>query len=77
MLWLQKGIQRSQRIENSQAGVHCPEGSVFVSLRPAKVEQQPITEVLRYIAVEGLHGGDRRLLVGAYDGPVIFRIELA
>jgi hypothetical protein len=77
ILWLQMAIQRPQRIDNGQAGVHCPEGGVFVGLWPAKVEQQPIPEILRHVAVEGLYRGDRRLLVGAYHGPVVFGFELA
>jgi hypothetical protein len=77
MLWLQMSIQRLQRIENGQAGMHGPEGSVFMGLRPAKVEQQPVPEILCHVAIEGLYRGDHRLLVGAYHGPVVFGVELA
>ena len=56
--------------------LHSPGSGVFVSLRPAKVEQ-PVPEILRHIAVEGLYRGDYRLLVGAYYGSVVFGIELA
>ena len=50
-------------------------GGVLVRLRPAKVEQQTIAEVLRHVAVEGLYGRHHGLLVSAHHAAVVFRVE--
>ena len=56
---------------------HSPLGAVFMRLGIAKVDQQPIAEVLRNVPLQGLdHRGTRRL-VGADDLAQVFGVELA
>jgi len=43
----------------------------------AEIHQEPIAEVLRHIAIKALEHGGRGLLVSAYDGAVVFGVELA
>jgi hypothetical protein len=59
-----------------KAGPYRPLGSIFVCLGIAKVDQQAIAQVLRYVAVEGPYRCHCSLLVGTYYGPVVFRIKL-
>src|SRR5262249_7566598 len=56
--------------------MHGTHRSIFVGGRPAKVDHEAIAEVLRHIAVPGLHRRHRRLLVGTHHGAVVFGIEL-
>ena len=56
--------------------MHGTHRSIFVGGRPAKVDHEAIAEVLRHIAVPGLHRRHRRLLVGTHHGAVVFGIEV-
>jgi hypothetical protein len=53
-----------QGLDQLQPGLHGPLRLVFMGMGIAKVHQEPIAEVLRYIAIKALdHSGG--LLVGA------------
>ena len=76
VLWLQAGIQRCHGVHHGQPGAHRPLGGIFVRLRIAKVDQQTIAQVLRHVAVKGLHRRHRGLLIGPHHGAVVFWIKL-
>ena len=46
----QPRIQRPMRLQEAQPGPHGPQGIVFMGLRPAKIDEQPIAEPLRNMA---------------------------
>jgi hypothetical protein len=65
----QTGIERSQRLHNTQTSAHGAAGVVFMRLGIAKIHQQTIPEVLRNMAVKALDNGGGGRLVGAYHLP--------
>jgi hypothetical protein len=76
-LRLQTRIQRRHRFDDGQAGGHSARCCVFVGVRPAKVDHQPIPEVLGNMAVIGLDqlvGGG---LLRPHHGPIVFGIKLS
>jgi hypothetical protein len=75
ILGLQPAIQRFHGFNNSQSCSHGPMRIVFVGSGIAKVDEKPITEVLRYVAVKGLNDVSRRFLVRAHDLAKILGIE--
>ena len=77
VLRFQARIQRRHGLDKLQAGLHGPLRFVFMGLGIAEVDQQPIAEILRHIAVKALDHGGSGLLVGAYHGAVVFGVELA
>jgi hypothetical protein len=77
ILWFQTRMQGCHGLDKLQTALHGPLRLVFMGMGVAEVHQEPIAEVLRYIAVEVLDHGSRSLLVGAYDGAVVFGVEPA
>jgi hypothetical protein len=73
----QTGIQGGDGLDNAQTGVHGASGIVFVSRGVAKIDQQPIAEVLGDVAFVTLDDFGRCFLVGADDRTQVFRVELA
>ena len=73
----QTGIQGGNGLDNAQAGVHRTPGIVFMGRGVAKIDQQPIAEVLGDMALIVLDDLGRGLLVGAHHGAQVFRVELA
>ena len=73
----QTRIQRSHRLQEAQPGPHRPQGIVFMGLRPAKIDEEPIAKPLRNIAVEVVDHLCAGLLVGAHDLAPVFGITVA
>src|SRR5262245_21856428 len=63
VLLLQTSVQRCHGVDDGQPGAHRPLGGIFVRLRIAKVDEHAITQILRYVAIEGLERRHRSLLV--------------
>ena len=76
VLCRQTGIQGRDGLDNAQAGVHRTPGLVFMRCRVAKVDQQPIAEVLRDVAGVVLNNLGRGLLVSTHHRTQVFRIKL-
>jgi hypothetical protein len=62
---------------HAQPGLHRPAGVVLMRLGIAKVDQQPIAQILCDIPLQALDHFVTGLLIGPHDRPVIFGIELA
>jgi hypothetical protein len=77
VLGLQVAIQCPHGIDNSQSCAHGTVRIVFVGSGVAKVNEKPITEILRYVALKVLNDLRRRFLVGAHDLSEVLGIELA
>ncbi len=77
VLCRQTGIQGGDGLDNAQAGVHRPPGIVFMGRGVAKIDQQPIAEVLGDMARVVLDDLGRGLLVGAHHRTQVFGVELA
>jgi hypothetical protein len=77
VLCRQTGIQGGNGLDNAQTGVHRTPGVVFMGHRVAKIDQQPIAEVLGDMPRVGLDDLRRGLLVGTDHGAQVFRVELA
>ena len=77
VLCRQTGIQGGDGLDNAQAGMHGTPGIVFMGRGVAKIDQQPIAEVLGDMALVVLDDLGRGLLVGAHHGAQVFRVELA
>ncbi len=75
ILGLQAAIQRPHGLHNPQSCAHGPVRIVFVGSGVAKVNEKPITEILRYVAVKALNNVSGRFLVGAHDLAKVFGIE--
>ena len=73
----QAGVQGRDGLDNPQAGMHRTSGIVFMGRGIAKIDQQPIAEVLGDVAFVGLDDLGRGLLVGADHGAQVFGVELA
>ena len=69
-------IQPPDGLDEFHARVHRPLCIVFVRLWVAKVDQQPISEVLRNMPLVALNHPGRRLLIGPHNGPEVFRVKL-
>ena len=63
--------------DNAQAGVHRAPGIVFMGRGVAKIDQQPIAEILGDMALVVLDDLGSGLLVGAHHRAQVFRVELA
>src|SRR5262245_55237392 len=73
----QAGIELAHRLHNAQPGSYRPRGVIFMREGIAKVDEQPIAEVLGDMA---LIAGDHRgagILIGSHHRAPVFRIELA
>ncbi len=73
---LQAGVQPAHGVKHAEARAYGPQGIVFVRLRPAEVDQQPIAKQLGDMTVKTLHHFGAGLLIGVHDIPVIFGIKL-
>src|SRR5262249_52000899 len=76
-LSLQAGIEALHRCQNLQSGVHSPAGVVFMGLRIAEVDQEPIPKVLGNMTVKATDHLSAGLLIGAYHVSEVFGVELA
>ena len=77
VLCRQTGIQGGDGLDNAQAGVHGAPGLVFMGRGVAKIDQQPIAEILGDMTRVVLDDLGRGLLVGAHHGAQVFGVELA
>ena len=77
VLCRQTGIQGGDGLDNAQAGVHRAPGIVFMGCGVAKIDQQPIAEILGDMALVVLNDLGRGLLVGAHHRAQVFGVELA
>jgi hypothetical protein len=76
VLCRQTGVQGGDGLNNAQASVHGTPGLVFMGCGVAKVDQQPIAEVLGNMPLVVLDDLSRGLLVGAHHGAQVFGVEL-
>ena len=74
-LSLQPGIELPHRLQHRQAGVDRPPGVVLVRLGIAKVDQEPIPEILRDIAVKALDHRGTGVLVRSHHLALVFRVK--
>ena len=77
VLCRQAGIQGGDGLDHAQAGVHRTPGIVFMGDRVAKIDQQPIAEILRDMALIRPNDRGRGLLVGTHHGAQVFGVEQA
>jgi len=75
ILGLQACVQRSHGLDNPQSCAHGPVRVVFVGSGVAKVNQKPITQILRYVAVKVLNHVCGRFLVGPHNLAKVFGIK--
>jgi hypothetical protein len=75
ILGFHAAIQRPHGLHNPQSSAHGAVRIIFVCLGVAKVNQKPITEILRYMAVKSLNHVSGRFLVRAHDLAKVFGIE--
>jgi len=68
VLCRQTGIQGSAGLDNAQAGVHRTPGIVFMGRGVAKIDEQPIAEILGDVALVLLDDFGSGLLVSADHG---------
>ena len=73
---LQTRIQPLDGLDEFHARVHRPLRIVFMRLWVAKVDEQPIPEVLRNMPLVALNHHGRSLLIGPHNGPEVFRVKL-
>ena len=73
---LQTRIQPPDGLDEFHARVHRPLRIVFMRLWVAKVDEQPIPEVLRNMPLVALNHHGRSLLIGPHNGPEVFRVKL-
>jgi hypothetical protein len=73
---LQTRIQPPDGFDEFHARVHRPLRIIFMRLWIAKVDQQPIPEVLRNMPLVALNHYGRRLLIGPHNGSEVFRVKL-
>ena len=74
VLCRQTGIQGGDGLDNAQAGVHGAPGIVFMGRGVAKIDQQPIAEILGDMARVVLDDLGRGLLVGAHHRAQVFGV---
>jgi hypothetical protein len=77
VLCRQTGIQGGDGLDNTQASVHRTPGLVFMGRGVAKIDQQPIAEVLGNMPLVACNDLSRGLLVGAHHRAQVFGVELA
>src|SRR5215475_14386546 len=76
MLLLQTTIEVPHALDHPQSGPHGALGIVFMGLRIAKVDEEPIAEVLGDMSVKVLNDLSADSLVGPDDLSEVFGIEL-
>ena len=72
----QAARERRYGCDQRQSGAHGTLGVVLMRLGIAKIDQQPIPEVLRNMAVKALDDRGASVLVGAHQRTVVLRVEL-
>jgi hypothetical protein len=72
----QTEIEGSDRMDDCQPSTDCSVRVIFMGLRVAKVDQQPIPQILGDIPGKALDHVGTGLLVGPYHLTVVFRVEL-
>jgi hypothetical protein len=75
ILGLQTAIQRPHGFDNPQSCAHGPMGIVLVGFGVAKVNEKPITQILRYVSIKTLNNFSSRFLVGAHNLPKVLGIK--
>jgi hypothetical protein len=73
---LQAHIEPGQRVYQTEAAPHGPLGSVFMGLGIAKVDEEPIPQILGDMAVEALHDLCTHAVIGVDHLTEIFGIKL-
>jgi hypothetical protein len=73
----QTGIQGGDGLDHAQAGVHGTPGLVFMGCGVAKIDQQPVAEILRNIALKSLDDLGTGGLIGPDHRTQVFGVELA
>ena len=76
VLYRQAGIQGGDGLDNAQASMHRTPGIIFMGHGVAKIDEQPIAEVLgdmTFVVLDDLGSG---LLVSAHHRAQVFRVEL-
>jgi hypothetical protein len=73
----QAGIELAHGLDHPQPGPYGALRVIFVRLRIAKIDQQPIAEVLRNVPVIARDHPGAGVLIGAYDLAQVFGIKLA
>jgi hypothetical protein len=77
LLLFQAGVQRGgDGLDKAQTRMQGAWRIVFMGDRPAKVDQQPITEILRHMAFILLDDLSSGGLIGAHHLTQVFRVEL-
>jgi hypothetical protein len=71
------GIQGSYRLDESQPGADSSLCIVFVCLRIAKIDQEPISKELGDVSLIALDDLGTGSLIGTDHVPILFRVELA
>jgi hypothetical protein len=69
---LQVGIEALHCRQNLQSGVHGTPGVVFMGLRIAEVDQEPIPKILSNMAVKAADYLSTGLLIGTHHGSKVF-----
>ena len=72
----QASIQRAHGLHDGQARPHRPLGIVFMGLRIAKVDQQPIAEILCDVSFKAIDDRSTGLLIGPHNLAQLFGVEL-
>jgi len=75
-LLLHTRIQSAHSRDHTQPGAYSTRRVVFVGVWIAKVDQEPIAQILRDRALEALDHLGTGLLIGTYDLTQVFRVEL-
>src|SRR5262245_63197996 len=76
ILGVETGIEDAEGLDHLYPGPDSALGIVFMCLRIAKIDQQPIPEILGNMATVTLNHLRARGLIGADDYPQVFRIKL-
>jgi hypothetical protein len=69
-------IQGGDGLDHVEAGVHGTPGLVFMRLGVAKIDQQPVAEILRDIALQALDDLGIGGLIGPDHRTQVFGVEL-
>ena len=77
LLPFRAGVQQPHHLDDAQACAGGSLGIVFVGLRKTEVDQQSVPEMLGNMPVVSLDDLRSSGLIGFYDVPEVFGIELA
>jgi hypothetical protein len=76
LLLCQAAIERRHGLHHAEPGPHCPLRIVLMGAWVAKVDEQAIAEILRYVPVKALDDLGGGLLIGAHHLAQVFGVEL-